>query len=92
MRISRCVERPENNISLIAVSVPIGVTEMNEIRDTEYDRAVFKRKNADGYVQPVGKRRDAIERAIAIGIFENLNSIARRFAIRTRIGILNRLS
>ena len=88
--VARGVEGAVEDFALVRLPIPVRVLQEPDVRNAPGDAAILVGINADGDVQSLGKRADAIRASIAVGVLENLDGVARRAIGRRGVRIFLR--
>jgi len=75
--IARSIEGAKDDLAMIALSVPIGVLQVVDVRDGESQDAIFVGENTDGDIQTIGEDLFCFVCSISVAIFEESDGIRR---------------
>ena len=90
VRVLRKIKRPVEFLSLVGLSVAIGVTQEPDVRNAEADDSILVRVETHRDVELVGKRGHLVGSPVAVRVFENPNRVLRLAIIRSRNRVLLR--
>ena len=71
MCIASCIERAQDDITLVALSIAIGIAQVPNVWNAKAQASLAIGQDTDWNIQPVGKRTHFIRRTIAVRVSED---------------------